>query len=285
MDFDQAIKRLIDTALQEDLGASGDITTLALLNESTVISGKLILREKGVLAGLPYLEYLFKKIDPKITVELRVDEGSYQTAGTVLAKITGPARAIIAGERTALNFLQHASGVATIYAQYVRKVRGLKCEILDTRKTLPGLRALEQYAIRVGGGVNHRLGLNHRFLIKRNHLAFFAMESSRPIQDAVKRVRAYLPEIPVEVEVGDFEQLKEALLTDCESLMLYNMSQEEISRALKMIRKTNKKAYFEGRSSVTLETIRMFAETGIDGIATSASYFAKPTDIRLRIMI
>jgi nicotinate-nucleotide pyrophosphorylase (carboxylating) len=285
MDFNQEIERLIDIALAEDLGGSGDITSMALLQESTFSSGKFVLKEKTVIAGLAYLEKIFKNIDPKLEVELRVDEGSYQKAGTVIAKVSGPVRSILAGERTALNFLQHASGVATITAAYVRKVRGLNCEILDTRKTLPGLRALEQYAIRVGGGVNHRYGLNHRFIIKRNHLAFFAFDSKTPIHDAVKRARTYLPDVPVEVEVADINETKEALQTDCDSLMLDNMAPDDIKKCLKLIRKTGKKVYLESKGTITLETVRRFAETGVDGIATSASYFAKPTDIRLRLMI
>ncbi len=285
METNPEIERLIDIALAEDLGTSGDITTMALLQESTFSSGKLVLREKAVVAGLVYLEAIFKKIDPKLTVELRVDEGSYQKAGTVIAKISGPARSILAGERTALNFLQYASGVATIISAYVNKVKGLNCQILDTRKTLPGLRALAQYAHVLVGGVIHRLGLNQRFIIKSPHLAFFAFESKKPIQEAVKKVRAYLPDIPIEVEVFDISQVKEALQTDCDSIMLDNLPPDEISKCLRLIRKTPKKVYLESKGTITLETVRRFAETGVDGIAISASYFAKPTDIRLRLMI
>lgn len=285
MDFNPEIERLIDTALVEDFGTSGDITTMALLQESTFSSGKFVLKEKAVVAGLPYLEMIFKKIDPKLQVELRVEEGSYQKAGTIIAKVTGPARGILAGERTSLNFLQHASGVATIIASYVRKVKGLKCQILDTRKTLPGLRALDQYAHTVAGGVIHRLGLNHRFIIKSPHLAFFSFESKNPIQGAVKKVKAYLPDIPVEVEVVSIKEALEALQTNCDSIMLDNMAPDEITKCLRLIRKTDKKVYLESKGTITLETIRRFAETGVDGIAISAAYFAMPADIRLRLMI
>ncbi|NGX57911.1 MAG: Nicotinate-nucleotide pyrophosphorylase [carboxylating] [Chlamydiae bacterium] len=284
MEFDQEIERLIDTALAEDLSGSGDITTMALIPESTFSSGKLVLKEKAVVAGLPYLSMIFQKVDPKIELELRVEEGDYVKAGTVVAKISGPVRGLLSAERTVLNFIQHVSGVATAIAAYVYKVRGLNCEILDTRKTLPGLRALEQYGVRVGGGVNHRHGLNHRFIIKRNHLAFFAFDSNQPILDAVKAVRTYLPDVPVEVEVCDFKELAQALQTECDSIMLDNMSPDEAVKGLKMCRKTEKKVYLESKT-MTLETVRRFAETGVDGIATSASYFSSPTDIRLRLMI
>jgi len=284
MEFEQEIERLIDTALAEDLSGSGDITTRALIQESTFSSGKFVLKEKAVVAGLPFIAKIFHKVDSKVEVELRVDEGDYVKAGTVVAKVSGPVRSLLAAERTVLNFIQHASGTATAIASYTYKVRGLKCDILDTRKTLPGLRALEQYAVRVGGGVNHRLGLNHRFIIKRNHLAFFAFESSHPIPDAVKAVRTYLPEVPVEVEVCDFRELEQALKTDCDSIMLDNMSPDEAARAVRVVRKTGKKVYLESKT-MTLETVRRFAETGVDGIATSAAFFSTPTDIRLRLMI
>lgn len=284
MEFEQEIERLIDTALAEDLSGSGDITTKALIQESTFSSGKFVLKEKAVVAGLPFIAKIFHKIDSKVEVELRVDEGDYLKAGTVIAKVSGPVRSLLAAERTVLNFIQHASGTATAIAAYAYKVRGLKCDILDTRKTLPGLRALEQYAVRVGGGVNHRLGLNHRFIIKRNHLAFFAFESSHPIPDAVKAVRTFLPEVPVEVEVCDFSELERALKTNCDSIMLDNMSPDEAARAVRMVRKTDKKVYLESKT-MTLETVRRFAETGVDGIATSAAFFSTPTDIRLRLMI
>lgn len=284
MDFDQEIERLIDTALAEDLSGSGDITTMALIPPSTFSSGKLVMKEKAVVAGLPFLAMIFQKVDPKIEVELRVDEGAHVKAGTVIAKISGPVRALLAAERTALNFLQHVCGVATAIAAFVVKVRGLNCEILDTRKTLPGLRAIEQYGVRIGGGVNHRHGLNHRFIIKRHHLAFFAYESKSPIRDAVKNVKKFLPDVPVEVEVCDFQELDHALQTDCDSIMLDNMSPDEVVKALRRCRKTEKKIYLESKT-MSLETVRHFAETGVDGIATSASYFSSPVDIRMRLMI
>ena len=284
MKFEEEIDRLIDTALSEDLSGSGDITTSAMIQESTFSSGKFVLKEKALVAGLPYIEKIFHKVDPKVEVELRVDEGDYVKAGTVIAKVSGPVRSLLAAERTVLNFIQHASGIATAIAAYAYKVRGLDCKILDTRKTLPGLRAWEQYAVRVGGGENHRSGLNHRFIIKRNHLAFFAFDSKSPIPDAVKAVRTFLPDVPVEVEVCDFRELEQALLTNCDSIMLDNMSPDEVRRAVRLVRKTDKKVYLESKT-MTLETVRRFAESGVDGIATSTAFFSTPTDIRLRLMI
>jgi len=280
------IEDLIAVALQEDLGERGDISTRALISPSTFTSAKLILKERAVVCGLPYIEKLFKSIDPDVEVKLKVNEGTFQIAGTVLAKISGPAWAILTGERTLLNFLQHASGVATVTASYVRKLRGLDCDILDTRKTLPGLRALEQYAVRIGGGVNHRRGLDHIFIIKRNHLAYLSGQNSNPITYAIKKVQSYLPDTPVEIELCELKEVKEAVSTKVDSIMLDHMTPVEIQRSVKLIRKTKKRVYLECAGAITLDTIRTYAETGVDGIATSElTYLAEPIDIRLRLLI
>ena len=285
MDYKQEIERLIDTAITEDIGSSEDITTAALIPRASITSGKFVLKEKAVLAGLPFLETVFKKIDPQIEVKLLVPEGSWQRAGSILAKVSGPARGILTGERIALNLIQHASGVATATAAYVERVKGLKCDMLDTRKTLPGLRALEKYAVEKGGGVNHRYGLHHRFIIKHNHLALFIGNTAHPIREAVEMVKAYRPEVPTEIEISAYEQLSEALGTDIDAVMLDHMPPDEIRRCVRKVRKTNKKVFLE-LATITLQTVRMYAETGVDGIATSAlTYFAQPTDIRMRLMI
>lgn len=284
MNLVQEIKELIDRSVAEDLG-KGDITTLSCIPKETATSGKIILKQSGVLAGLPFLEKIFKTIDPSVEVTLLVEEGSKQKAGTVIAKVSGPARGIISGERIALNFIQHASGVATVTQSYVKRVTGLRCDILDTRKTSPGLRYIEKYAVKVGGGVNHRYGLYDRIIIKNNHLTFFAGLSTHPIIDAYEKVSRYKPEIAIEIEVTDMDQLEQALQTDCESIMLDHMTPANIRQCVRRIRLSNKKVYLESAGAITLETIRTYAETGIDGIAISAlTHSVQALDIGMRLM-
>lgn len=284
MDFEEHIDRLLDTMIVEDIGY-GDITTNACIPEHTTTSGKFVMKQSGVVAGIPYLDKFFKKIDTKIEVVPFVDEGSYHKAGTVIAKVSGPARGIISGERAALNLLQHASGVATITADYVKKLKGFNCQILDTRKTMPGLRALEKYAIQAAGGVNHRFGLYDRFIIKNNHLAFFGGTTRRSILAAYERVKAYRPDLIIEIEVTDYDQLKEALQTDAAAIMLDHMTPVEVYKCVKEIRKTNKSVYMESAGAITLDTIRAFAETGVDGIAISdLTHSVQALDIGMRLM-
>ncbi|GAB4232861.1 MAG: carboxylating nicotinate-nucleotide diphosphorylase [Chlamydiales bacterium] len=284
MQFDQYIYQLIETMYAEDIG-EGDITTEACIPQHTTTSGKFVTKQNGVIAGLPYMEAYFKRIDPLIEVKHFVDEGSRQKAGTVIAKVSGPARGIISGKGGALSLLQHASGVATLTAEYVKRVAGFDCQILDTRKTLPGLRALEKYAVQVGGGVSHRLGLYDRFIIKNNHLVFVAGKRPRSIKEAYEKVKAYKPNVTIEIEVTDYSQLEEALATDAEVIMLDHMSVVEVYRCVNRIRQTNKMVYMESVSSITLDTIRAFAETGVHGIAISGlTHSVEDLDIGMRLM-
>ena len=165
------VDRLIRLAIQEDI-RSGDITSEACVSSDSIISGKLVLKQSAQVAGLPFVQEVFNKVSTHVKVQLLVEEGSEHPAGTVLAIITGPARVIFAAERVVLNLIQHLSGIATTTSKYVERVEGYNCDILDTRKTLPGLRHFERYAVRVGGGKNHRSALDDRFIIKKNHLVF-----------------------------------------------------------------------------------------------------------------
>ncbi|WP_059358758.1 carboxylating nicotinate-nucleotide diphosphorylase [Parachlamydia acanthamoebae] len=283
MDITNYIDLLLDTALKEDI-RTGDITSEACIPEDAILTGRFIAKQAGILAGLPFLSLLFKKIDPRIEVQLLVSEGSYQKAGTVIAKAFGPARGIFSGERVALNLLQHASGVATLTNQYVRKVSGFDCSILDTRKTLPGLRALEKYAVTVGGGVNHRFGLDDRLIIKRNHLAFVGTTTPHPIREAVLRVKNHRPDLPIEIEIQDIDQLAEALDTEAETIMLCRMPPHEIKKCVHFIRKTGKKVFIESLGTITLETIQAYAETGVDGISLgSLTLSSHALDIAMRL--
>lgn len=284
MYLQKEIERLIDISIEEDI-RSGDITSEVLIPKEAITSGHFVLKQAGVLAALPFLQILFQKIDPSIDVKLYVEEGSYQKAGTILGKVTGPARGILSGERIALNLIQHASGVATCTAECVRKLKGLhNCAILDTRKTLPGLRALEKYAVTVGGGTNHRFGLDDRFIIKTNHLYFFKGSSKKNIKDAIEKVHKHRPNLPIEIEITRFEQLSEALHPFVSAIMLSRMMPMEIQKCVNKIRQTDKKVYIESLGTITLDTIRAYAETGVDGISIGFVTHSVPIlDIVMRL--
>lgn len=266
MNIDREIERLIDIAIQEDIG-QGDITSEACIPETAHMQGVLIIRQSGMLAGLPYLSNIFKKVDSRIQVELHISEGSYHKAGTAIATIEGPARGILSAERTVLNFVQHASGVASMTANYVRKIAGYDCLILDTRATLPGLRALEKYAIAVAGGTIHRYGLHDRFIIKKNYRTFLAGNHKNPIIEAVRCARAYRSDIPIEVEVSRFEDIDEALQSEVPVIILENMTPIQTRRCVKKIHAAGKKAFIQCSAGISLDSVREFAETEVDGIS------------------
>lgn len=282
MNLDKHIEHLIDLAIAEDIG-KGDITSQACVGEEAQITVKVVLKQAGVLAALPYLNVLFHKIDPSIQVNLLVEEGSLHKAGALIATIKGPARGILTGERVALNLIQHASGIATLTASYVKKVSGYGCAILDTRKTLPGLRSLEKYAVRVGGGNNHRFSLDDRFIIKINHLAVISKYAKNPIVEAVERAKKYHPEHSIEIEIDDKDLLNEALKTDAKVIILCNMTPDEVKDSVKKIRKTDKKIYIQS-SAITLDTIRSYAELGVDAISIGTLTHSVPAlDIAMKM--
>lgn len=277
------IERLIDISIDEDI-RSGDITSEVLIPTETVASGQFVMKQAGVVAMLPFLQILFQKIDPTIKITVCVEEGSYQRAGTIIAKATGHAKGILAGERIALNLIQHASGVATITSKYVKKMKGLRCEILDTRKTLPGLRALEKYSVHVGGGSNHRFALDDRFIIKSNHLYFTAGHSKKPIKEAIDKVKKHRPDLPIEVEITRYEQLQQVLQPEVKAIMLSRMLPFEIKKCVDRIRQTDKKVYIESLGTITLDTVRAYAETGVDGISIGSVTHSVPAlDIVMRL--
>lgn len=283
MQFEEEIEQIIERALAEDI-RSGDITSEACIPADVAMSGKFVLKQAATLAGLPFLQKVFKRVDPSIEVTLLVEEGSYQKAGTLLAKVSGPARGILSGERVALNLLQHASGVASMTASFVRRVAGYHTQILDTRKTLPSIRALEKYAVRMGGGTNHRQGLDDRFLIKNNHLRFMARQTPNYVVEAIERAKNYRPDVIIEIEVETLEQLEAALTTDVSVIMLDNMTPSEATRCVKKIRQTRKKVYIESSGGITIDTVRDYAETGVDGISIGALTHSVPAiDISLRL--
>lgn len=283
MDLEKEIEQLIDRSLAEDV-RTGDITSLACLSECRYTTGMLFLRQSGIVAGLPLLQLLFRKLDPQAEVTFMVPEGSFQKTGIQIAKVSGSAPAILSGERIALNLLQHACGVATITHAYVKKISGIKCDILDSRRTIPGLRALQKYAVAAGGGKNHRNGLDDCFVIKSAHLAFLPDHERRPIAEAINKVRNYSREIPIEVQIDDFKDIEEVLKHDIRAIIFRNMSTEQLSESVSLIRKSNRKIYLAFSGDVVLETVRDFAETGVNGICVSAlTHSVQDIDIRMSL--
>ncbi len=278
--FRKEVDHLVDIAIAEDL-RSGDITSEACISANAEISGRFLLKQGAVVSGLPLLPLVFKKTSDKIVVTPTVEDGSFHRAGTVIAEVRGPALGVFAAERVALNILQHTCGISTITHQYVSEVAGYNCDILDTRKTLPGLRCLEKYAVRMGGGRNHRYALDDRFIIKNNHLAFLRNETKEPILEAVRRARSYRPSLVVEVEVENLKQVKEAVQAKADIIMLDNMSPPMVREAVQMIRG---RAYVEASGGIILETVRAYAATGVNGVSIGAITDSVPSiDISLRL--
>lgn len=283
MDLEKEIEQLIDRSLAEDV-RSGDITSLACLSECRYTTGMLFLKQSGIVAGLPILELLFRKLDPLAEVTLMVPEGSLQRTGTQIAKVSGSAPTILSGERIALNLLQHASGVATITHAFVKKLSGIKCDILDSRRTIPGLRALQKYAVAVGGGKNHRNGLDDCFVIKSAHLAFLPGKERHPMVEAIDKVKNYSPETPIEVQLDNYQDIEEVLKHEIRAIIFRNMSLEQLSESVALIRKSNKKIYLAFSGDVVLETVRDIAETGINGVCVSAlTHSVQDIDIRMSL--
>jgi nicotinate-nucleotide pyrophosphorylase (carboxylating) len=245
------------------MGRAGDVTSELIIPAGQKAVAKLAARKKGHIAGLNAAEIAFKLIDPAVQFDIGRPDGSAVEAGVTLATIHGPARAILTGERVALNFLGHLSGVATATARLVEAVSHTKARIVCTRKTLPNLRILQKYAVRCGGGFNHRFGLDDAVLIKDNHIA-----AAGGIAPALERVRSGLGHmVKIEIEVDTLKQLEEALSLHADTVLLDNMSLEDLRRAVAMAKG---RAVLEASGNVTLETVRAIAETGVDYISSGA---------------
>ncbi|MBT3394473.1 MAG: carboxylating nicotinate-nucleotide diphosphorylase [Waddliaceae bacterium] len=287
MDNERAKKnffKALKAAFKEDIG-SEDITSAACIPAKATLSGRIILKQWGRLAGLPFLEPAFQMIDPAIKIKLLVEEGTIGNAGTVIGTISGPARGIITAERVILNFLQYASGIATMTTLYKEEIDSYNpsCDLLDTRKTLPGLRSIAKYAVRVGGGKNHRDSLDERFVIKANHLAFIDKKAKSPILKATEKAHKYRSDVKVEVEIGTLSALKEVLKDSPDIIMLKYMNSHMVKKAVKMIRASNKDIYIEAYGGIVLDTIGAYADTGVDGIAvTEITHSVQSLDISIR---
>jgi nicotinate-nucleotide pyrophosphorylase (carboxylating) len=273
------IRRAVRAALAEDIGL-GDVTTLATVPEETRVSALMVAREPLVAAGLELAEAAFLELCPQAGIQRAVSDGERVPAGFALLKIVdAPARAVLSAERVALNFAQRLSGVATLTAQYVDAVSTTGARILDTRKTTPGLRRLEKYAVVCGGGMNHRFGLFDAVLIKDNHLAALRGEAPNAIEAAVRRARARFPQLTVEVEADTVEQAEQAARAGADVILLDNMPVETLRAA---VRAVHGRAKTEASGGVNLSTVRAIAETGVDYISVGAlTHSARAVDIAL----
>jgi nicotinate-nucleotide pyrophosphorylase (carboxylating) len=275
-DDDQAARELIRLGLQEDLGERGDVTSQTLIDAGNTGTVQIVARRDGVLAGLPVAERVFEAVDRRVVVKPFVQDGASLAAGTVVADVSGPVRALLTGERTALNFLTHLSGVATLTRRFVNAIAGTRAVILDTRKTLPGYRRLQKYAVRCGGGTNHRLGLFDAILIKDNHLAAWS-DGGRDIADAVRFAREQAPAgVTVEVEVDTLAQLERVLPAGPSIVLLDNMSADEMRQAAERRNRIAPRVRLEASGGVTLETVLAIAETGVDRISIGALTHSAP---------
>ncbi len=278
-------KQLIQAALDEDLNNIGDLTCNALIPKSLKAEVNLVARENGIVAGLPIANLVFESLDTSVSTNFQTDDGNEIKAGQVLATFSGPLNSLLIGERTILNFMTHLSGIASLTQKYVQKVSGTKAVVLDTRKTLPGYRALAKYAVRAGGGTNHRIGLYDGILIKDNHLASWASQSNQStIAEAIQTARKSVEEnisiannISIEVEVDTLEQLEDALDGPPDIVLLDNMTTEQLKKAIQT--RNQKKPYvlLEASGGITLETVQEIAETGVDRISIGALTHSAPS--------
>jgi nicotinate-nucleotide pyrophosphorylase (carboxylating) len=262
------LRAIVERALKEDLG-SGDLTTRLIFPKAVKAEAVIRTKQEAILAGLPVAEAVFKKVDPKLKFKSLMQDGDRVRSGTEIARIVGDGRSLLKGERVALNFLQRLSGIATLTAQFVETVRGTKATILDTRKTTPGLRALEKYAVRMGGGQNHRMNLSDGILIKDNHIAL-AGSLKRAVQEAHRKAPRGLK---VEVEATNLKEVKDALSVKADIILLDNMTIPQLKEAVSII---NGRALTEVSGGVQLNTVLEIAAAGVDFVSIGALTHSAP---------
>jgi len=277
--FPIQFEELLAAALREDLGRAGDLTSDATFEGGERASGRLVARRPGVIAGLDVAEAVFRRLDPDVEIERLVADGDRVAADTTLARVAGDAAALLAAERTALNFLGHLSGIATATAAFAEALRGTRARVVCTRKTTPGLRALEKYAVRCGGGANHRFGLDDAVLIKDNHLIV-----AGGVRAAVERARRRVGHlVRIEVEVGTLAELDEALAAGVEAILLDNFVLDDRRAAAA---RAGGRAVLEASGGITLESARAVAETGVDLLSVGALTHSSPVlDVALDLEI
>jgi len=265
----ELVQALVDLAISEDLMGGTDVTSLATIPEIQISELDLVTRSPGVIAGINIAALVFLSVaNKKIDIELCVEDGKKVEASTCLLTAKGSTIELLTAERTALNFLGHLSGIATTTNKWVTEISGTNAKVRDTRKTTPGLRLLEKYAVKAGGGTNHRMSLNDQALIKDNHIV-----ASGSIKSAVEKVKDKFPELEFEIEVDNLDQLNEALAVDAKLILLDNFSIEDLKKAVVAV---NKKAKLEASGGITLENARKIAETGVDFLAVGALTHSAP---------
>lgn len=277
------IEDAVRDALREDLGRAGDVTTTATIPADARASVEIRTREAGVLSGIHVAAAAFQAMNAELVFKSEAKDGEHIELGQPVAHIEGTARAVLSAERVALNFLMHMSGIATYTARFASEITHTHAKVCCTRKTLPGLRAVEKYAVRCGGGSNHRFGLDDAILIKDNHIAVCG-----GVREAVEAARAYAGHLmSVEIEVDDLDQLREAVAAGPDAVLLDNMSPDLLREGVTIVRKADRPIAIEASGNVSLDTIKAIAETGVDYISTSKITMAAPTldlglDIALR---
>jgi nicotinate-nucleotide pyrophosphorylase (carboxylating) len=273
------LARQVERALEEDIG-SGDLTA-ALIPAETRGRARVITREPAIICGAPYVDAVFARIDPAVRVEWKIAEGAAAEADQPLFEVQGPARALLTGERTALNFLQLLSGTATAAHAYAQRLAGTACRVLDTRKTIPGLRSAQKYAVRVGGGQNHRIGLFDGILIKENHIM-----AAGSIERAVAAARAGGARVPVEVEVESLDELRQVIAAGADIALLDDFPIEALVQAVAMNRAAARPLKLEASGGVTLDTIRAIAESGVDFVSVgSITKHVRAVDLSMRFEV
>ncbi len=273
------IKQMVGTALAEDLNslAGGHDITAELIPEGRKVTARLVCREAGILCGMEWFNEVFSQLGSNVTITWLVHDGDNVTADMNICQLYGSAREILTGERTAMNFLQSLSGTATLTNQYVQELAGTECRLLDTRKTLPGFRLAQKYAVTCGGGHNHRIGLFDAFLIKENHII-----ACGSIQNAIQQARQNYPEHPVEVEVENLDEFNEALAAGADVIMLDNFPNSDKTEAVGL---NNGKAALEASGNITLKTLTHVAKTGIEYVSVGAiTKNIKALDLSLRVI-
>lgn len=259
---------IIENTLEEDLG-SGDVTTDAIFSVDDTCEALIIAKEEGIIAGIPIAQRVFQKLDPEVTVTQKLKDGEHVNPGDEILVIKGSIHAVLSGERLSLNLLQRMSGIATATSKYVAAISGYRTRILDTRKTAPGLRVLDKYAVSIGGGCNHRFGLYDAVLIKDNHIDF-----AGNISNAVEIVRSkYQSKFKVEVETSTLDEVREALKAGADIIMLDNMTVEMMKEAVRII---SGKSITEASGGITLDNVRQIADTGVDFISVGAITHSSP---------
>jgi len=278
---DKQIIKLIKNALQEDIRRE-DITTRATISKSKKAVGKFLVKADGIIAGLEVAKAVFKQVDPKIKFEIKIKDGSKVKYGDVAAVVSGKAQSLLTAERTALNFLQRMSGIATSANTYAEKIKHTKAKVIDTRKTVPGLRALDKLAVKLGGCANHRIGLYDMFLIKDNHIEV-AGSITKAVDACVKYNKKHHKKFKIEVETKNLKEVEEALKTKADIIMLDNFEVSEMKKAVELI---DGKCKVEASGGVNLDTVKAIAETGVDYISVGAlTHSVKALDISLEITL